>query len=146
MLRNLNLRLTEVDACEDGYVDCDKLTALFRRKAVKAFVTLANVNNPLGKTIPDEVKAEITRQADENGVIIIEDDTFGDAAFGGQRPFPMRAFSHNVILCSGFSKTIAPACVSAGFTVSITCAKSPPSNTPPRWALRYCRRQLSANC
>ncbi|MEM8350309.1 PLP-dependent aminotransferase family protein [Morganella morganii] len=108
MLRNLNLRLTEVDACEDGYVDCDKLTALFRRKAVKAFVTLANVNNPLGKTIPDEVKAEITRQADENGVIIIEDDTFGDAAFGGQRPFPMRAFSHNVILCSGFSKTIAP--------------------------------------
>ncbi|MCP5821682.1 aminotransferase class I/II-fold pyridoxal phosphate-dependent enzyme, partial [Klebsiella pneumoniae] len=64
--------------------------------------------NPLGKTIPDEVKAEITRQADENGVIIIEDDTFGDAAFGGQRPFPMRAFSHNVILCSGFSKTIAP--------------------------------------
>lgn len=108
MLRNLDLRLTEVDACSEGYVDCDKLTALFRRKAVKAFVTLANVNNPLGKTIPDEIKADITRQADENGIIIIEDDTFGDAAFGEQRPFPMRAFSRNVILCSGFSKTIAP--------------------------------------
>ncbi|EPC4489313.1 PLP-dependent aminotransferase family protein [Serratia liquefaciens] len=108
MLRNLNLLVIEVDACSDGYVDSEKLVALFQRKAVKVFVTLANINNPLGKIIPNEKKAYIARQADENDVIIIEDDIFGDTAFGEQRPFPMRAFSPNVILCSGFSKTVAP--------------------------------------
>ncbi|CAI1988426.1 MULTISPECIES: aminotransferase-like domain-containing protein [Serratia] len=108
MLRQLKLRVIEVETGNEGYVDSEKLVALFQRKAVKVFVTLANVNNPLGKTIPNEKKAHIARQADENGVIIIEDDTFGDISFGVQRPFPMRAFSPNVILCSGFSKTVAP--------------------------------------
>lgn len=108
MLRDLNLRVIEVDACKEGYVDSKKLVTLFRENAVKVFVTLANINNPLGKSIPNEEKSYIARQADENGVIIIEDDIFGDTAFGEQRPFPMRAFSPHVILCSGFSKTVAP--------------------------------------
>ncbi|EGJ3155050.1 PLP-dependent aminotransferase family protein [Salmonella enterica subsp. enterica serovar Newport] len=108
MLRNLNLRVIEVDACQDGYVDSEKLVALFRKKIVKVFVTLANINNPSGKSIPNKEKAYIASQADENDVIIVEDDIFGDTAFGEQRPFPMRAFSPHVILCSGFSKTVAP--------------------------------------
>ncbi|QKJ85017.1 GntR family transcriptional regulator [Paramixta manurensis] len=108
MLHNLNLRVIEVEAGHEGYINVETLTALFRRKAVKAFVTLANINNPLGKSIPNEEKAYIARQADENDVVIIEDDIFGDTAFGERRPFPMRAFSPNAILCSGFSKTVAP--------------------------------------
>lgn len=108
MLHNLDLRVIEVEAGAEGYINVEKLTALFQRKTVRAFVTLANINNPLGKIIPNEKKAYIARQADENDVVIIEDDIFGDTAFGERRPFPMRAFSPNVILCSGFSKTVAP--------------------------------------
>lgn len=40
MLRDLNLRVIEVDACKEGYVDSKKLVALFRESAVKVFVTL----------------------------------------------------------------------------------------------------------
>ncbi len=108
MLHNLNLRVIEVEAGSEGYINIEKLTALFQSKVVKAFVTLANINNPLGKSIPNEDKAYIARQADEHDVIIIEDDIFGDTVFGERRPFPMRAFSPNAILCSGFSKTVAP--------------------------------------
>ncbi len=109
MLHNLNLRVIEVEAGPEGYVDVEKLTALFRRRAVQAFLTMSNVNNPLGKSIPNEQKAHIARrQADENDVVIIENDIFGDTAFGERRPFPMRAFRPNAILCSGFSKTVAP--------------------------------------
>lgn len=108
MLRSLRLRVIEVENGPEGYVDKDKLVALFRRRIVKVFVTLANINNPSGRSIPNEQKAYITQQADENNVIIIEDEIFGDTAFSEQRPFPMRAFSPNVILCSGFSKTVAP--------------------------------------
>lgn len=108
MLHNLGLRVIEVENGPAGYVNVEKLTALFQRKAVQVFVTLANINNPSGKSIPSQLKADIARQADEHGVIIIEDDIFGDTAFGDNRPFPMRAFSPNVILCSSFSKTVAP--------------------------------------
>ncbi len=108
MLHNLNLRVIEVEAGPEGYVNVAKLTGLFRRKAVQAYLTINNINNPLGKSIPNEQKAYIARQADENDVVIIEDDIFGDTAFGERRPFPMRAFSPNAILCSGFSKTVAP--------------------------------------
>lgn len=108
MLHNLNLRVIEVEAGSKGYVDVEKLTGLFRRKSVQAFLTISNINNPLGKSIPNEQKARITHEADDNGVIVIEDDIFGDTAFGDRRPFPARAFSPNVILCSGFSKTVAP--------------------------------------
>lgn len=108
MLHNLNLRVIEVEAGPEGYVNVEKLTGLFQRKAVQAYLTISNINNPLGKSIPNEQKAYIARQADENDVVIIEDDIFGDTAFGDRRPFPMRAFSPNAILCSGFSKTVAP--------------------------------------
>ncbi len=108
MLHNLNLRVIEVEAGAEGYVQVEKLTALFRRKAVRVFLTISNINNPLGKSIPNQQKAWIAQQADENNVVIIEDDIFGDTAFGGRRPFPMCAFSRNAILCSGFSKTVAP--------------------------------------
>lgn len=108
MLHNLNLRVIEVEAGPEGYVNVEKLTGLFRRKVVRAFLTISNINNPLGKSIPSEQKAYIARQADENDVVIVEDDIFGDTAFGDRRPFPVRAFSPNAILCSGFSKTVAP--------------------------------------
>jgi len=38
MLRDLNLRVIEVDACKEGYVDSRKLVALFRENAVKVFL------------------------------------------------------------------------------------------------------------
>lgn len=49
MLHNLNLRVIEVEAGAEGYVNVAKLTGLFRRKAVQAYLTINNINNPLGK-------------------------------------------------------------------------------------------------
>ncbi|QKZ04269.1 PLP-dependent aminotransferase family protein [Pseudomonas eucalypticola] len=108
MLQSLGLRVVEVPAGAAGYVDVDRLLALFENRAVNAFVTLANINNPLGKSIPSPAKAVIAASADAHGIVIIEDDIFGDTAFGEQRPFPFLAFSPNALLCSGFSKTLAP--------------------------------------
>ncbi|KAA8995641.1 PLP-dependent aminotransferase family protein [Affinibrenneria salicis] len=108
MLSNLGLKVVEVGRDEQGCTDAQQLATLFSQRVVTAWVALANVNNPVGTTMTDENKAALTRLADQYGVTIIEDDTFGDTAFGAARPFPLRAFSSQVILCSGFSKTIAP--------------------------------------
>jgi DNA-binding transcriptional MocR family regulator len=108
MLRSLAISVVEVPTDHNGYVDLNIISQIFKNKTVKAYVALANVNNPTGRILPDDYKREIAHLADENNIIIIEDDIFGDTAFTKQRPRPMRAFSSNVILCSGFSKTISP--------------------------------------
>lgn len=44
------------------------------------------------------------------GVPLIEDDIYGDLAFGATRPKPVKAYERDggVLLCSSFSKTLAP--------------------------------------
>jgi len=108
MLRNLGLRVVEVGQDASGHVDAEQLESLFSRRQVSAFISLTNINNPLGTSLPDTYKRRIAEAADRYGIALIEDDTFADTAFGEQRPFPLRAFSPNVLLCNGFSKTVGP--------------------------------------
>lgn len=46
--------------------------------------------------------------AEQYSAVIIEDDIYGDTHFSSTRPKPLRALSEKVILCSSFSKTLAP--------------------------------------
>jgi DNA-binding transcriptional MocR family regulator len=48
--------------------------------------------------------------AAERGIPLIEDDVYGELYFGHERPKVIRAFDKtgNVLLCSSFSKTVAP--------------------------------------
>jgi DNA-binding transcriptional MocR family regulator len=47
---------------------------------------------------------------DKRGVPLIEDDVYGDLYYGDERPLPTKAFDRtgNVMLCSSFTKTVAP--------------------------------------
>ncbi|WP_049853794.1 PLP-dependent aminotransferase family protein [Dickeya fangzhongdai] len=108
MLRNLGLRVVEVGQDASGHMDVDQLESLFSQRQVSAFISLTNINNPLGTSLPDTYKRRIADAADRYSIALIEDDTFADTAFGEQRPFPLRAFSPNVLLCNGFSKTVGP--------------------------------------
>ena len=58
----------------------------------------------------DEDKRGLNAIANRHGVVLIEDDVYGDLGFEGSRPKVLRAFEggENVVLCSSFSKTIAP--------------------------------------
>lgn len=90
-----------------------------------AAVLVPNHSNPLGALMPDEAKAEIVRLAAAAGVTLLEDDVYGDLAFGARRPKPLKAFdtSDDVILCSSFVKTIAPS-LRTGFVISAKHAKA----------------------
>lgn len=78
---------------------------------IKALVTVANFANPLGTLISDAHKKELVTLAAQHKVTIIEDDIYGDLAFDGSRPKPLKAFDDKdtVILCGSFAKTISPA-------------------------------------
>lgn len=76
---------------------------------MKAMFSISNFNNPLGFAIPSEKKKRLVQLLDKHQVVLIEDDIYGDISFD-DRPDTCKSFDQNgnVVLCSSFSKTIAP--------------------------------------
>lgn len=91
-------------------MDLDVLREVLGRRPVKAVVTIANGNNPVGSVASDSAKAELAALLERHDIPLIEDDIFGDLCFGDTRPRPVRAFDTkgNVLLCGGFSKSLCP--------------------------------------
>jgi len=58
----------------------------------------------------DSEKRRLVELCSDRRVPLIEDDIYGDLQHAGPRPLPAKAFDTdgNVILCSSFSKTLAP--------------------------------------
>ena len=107
MLRSLGLRAVEIPTTAQG-MDLDVLETTLMKRQASVVISIANMGNPTGVTMTQECKERLIRIAHEHDAVVIEDDIYGDTAFEGPRPKPLRAFSDRVILCSSFSKTLAP--------------------------------------
>jgi DNA-binding transcriptional MocR family regulator len=111
LLEALGMHAVEVCTCPRTGACVESLEKVVRRgEPIKAMVLIPNVHNPLGGVMPDENKRRIADLLGEKGIPLIEDDTYGDLAFGPQRPRCLKAFDRhdNVLLCGSFSKTLAP--------------------------------------
>ncbi len=112
MLRALEMRVLPIPCQPRTGMDVDALKQAFDRGVpIKAVVTVANGNNPLGTVPSDRAKRSLIKLLRERDVPLIEDDIFGDLCFGESRPRPVRAFDDahgNVLLCGGFSKSLCP--------------------------------------
>lgn len=107
MLRNLGLKAVEIPTSESG-IHLGQLEKALEDGGISAIISIANVNNPTGVTLSMESKSALIRLAEQYNAVIIEDDIYGDTHFSSTRPKPLRALSEKVILCSSFSKTLAP--------------------------------------
>jgi DNA-binding transcriptional MocR family regulator len=60
--------------------------------------------------MPDEKKEELVGLLARHEIPLIEDDVYGDLCFGSARPRVAKAYDEKglVLLCSSFSKTLAP--------------------------------------
>jgi DNA-binding transcriptional MocR family regulator len=78
--------------------------------AVRACILLPNFPNPQGSLMPVEHKRRLVAMMAERGVTVIESDIYGEVHFGEQRPPVLKSFDtrDDVILCSAFTKTVAP--------------------------------------
>lgn len=78
--------------------------------AVKACILLPNFPNPTGSLMPVAHKRRLVQMMAERGITIIESDIYGEMHFGEQRPPTLKSFDRqgDVILCSAFTKTVAP--------------------------------------
>ncbi|MCA9726274.1 MAG: PLP-dependent aminotransferase family protein [Candidatus Eisenbacteria bacterium] len=109
-IRSLHLRVLEIGTDADEGVCLEDLSEAIVRKRVAACVFVPNFGNPLGHKMPDDRKAELVSLLARHDVPLIEDDIYADLAFEGDRPVAAKSFDRadNVLLCSSFSKTLAP--------------------------------------
>jgi len=110
MLRELRLQALPVRMNGPQGLDLDALESTLRRTRVSACVVIPNFNNPTGALMPDENKRRLLEILSARDIPIIEDDIYGDLQHEGPRPRCVKTFDRNggVLLCSSFSKTLAP--------------------------------------
>jgi len=122
LLRELGIKVLEVPTSPEAGVNLEILAWAFDTHPVKAFVTIPNFNNPLGFRMSDENKKALVDLCRIKAVPLVEDDIYGELPFSGPRPRTCQSFDTdgNVLLVSGFSKTLA-----AGYRIGWT--------VPGRW-------------
>jgi DNA-binding transcriptional MocR family regulator len=133
-VQTLGMRALELPTDPRTGLDLDALAAALERETVKAVVVTGNYQNPLGCRMPDARKRALYELCARRDVPLIEDDIYGDLGFEARRPLAIKSFdrSEGVLLCSSFSKTLAP-----GYRVGWIA--------PGRWRLEVQRLKLMTN-
>ena len=101
--------IVEVPVGPDG-MDLDMLEREIDSRKIRAIVAQPNVQNPSGVTMSDGAKARLAALAESRNIILIQDDVYGDLAFGPRRARNLSAFSgySGIVLVSSYSKSIGP--------------------------------------
>ena len=110
IIESLGMKALEIPTDPREGIVLDALSSAIRRQKVKACLFVTNFSNPLGSCMPDAHKKEMVELLARAEIPLIEDDIYGDLWFGATRPRTAKAYDKQglVLLCSSFSKTLAP--------------------------------------
>mgnify|MGYP006278909349 CR=1 FL=1 len=109
-LESLHLNALEVATDPRTGIVLDELEAVLDERPVAACVLSPTYGNPLGHCMPDAAKRRLVDLLSAREIPLIEDDVYGELSFEGSRPRAAKSFDRdgNVLLCSSFSKSVAP--------------------------------------
>jgi len=110
LIDSLGMLAIEIETCPEEGITLSALRKTLKAHPVKACMFSTTLSNPLGVSMPEELRQELVEMLEAHGVVLIEDDVYGDLLFDGHRPKPAEFFSRSgsVMTCGSFSKTIAP--------------------------------------
>ena len=110
LFEHLGLRAIELPTDPGTGLQLAALGRALERGRVAACVVSPTSQNPLGASMSDDAKVDLLALLERNDVPLIEDDVYGDAYHGAERPLPAKAIDRRgqIILCSSFSKLVAP--------------------------------------
>ena len=111
IIESLGMKALEIPTHPRDGLSIDALDLATQKPgAVKAVIAIPNFQNPLGSLMPDDNKARLVQLCEARGIALIEDDIYGDIHFGASRPRVAKSWdrSNSVILCSSFTKSLAP--------------------------------------
>lgn len=98
-----------VSVDEDGMDVAALARALDRAERKPKFIyTIPTFQNPTGITMTRARREALLALSRERGLLILEDDPYGEIYFGERPEVALRALDDNVIYLGTFSKTIAP--------------------------------------
>ncbi len=120
--RSYGAHLVGVPVQEDG-MDLDALEqALAENKNVRFIYTIPTFQNPMGVTMSVEKRQKLYDIAKKNGVLILEDNPYGELTFDGVKTPTIKSMdTEGIVMYSGsFSKTLAP-----GLRLGFMCAPRP---------------------
>jgi Transcriptional regulators containing a DNA-binding HTH domain and an aminotransferase domain (MocR family) and their eukaryotic orthologs len=120
--RSLGCRLAGVPLEEDG-MDLNALEAALKANPnAKLIYTIPNFHNPAGVTASLEKRKGIYALAKKYGVLILEDNPYGELRFEGDDIPTIKSMDTDgiVVYCGSFSKIL-----SAGIRVGFVCAPEP---------------------
>lgn len=108
--RSYRAKLVGIPLEEDG-MDTARLEAALRsEKNIKYLYTIPNFQNPSGITMSLEKRKRVYELCRDHGVMILEDNPYGDLRFAGEDLPPIKSFdTEGVVLYAGsFSKVVSP--------------------------------------
>ncbi len=117
--RSYKTHLVGVPMEEDG-MDMDALEAALKANPNTRFIyTIPNFQTPAGLTTSLEKRRHIYALAKQYGVMILEDNPYGDLRFAGEHIPAIKSLDEDgiVIYCGSFSKIISPG-MRVGFVVA----------------------------
>lgn len=108
--RSWGVNVVGVPIESDG-IDIEQLErALKTQQRVRFLYLIPNFQNPTGYTMSAKKRAECYRLAKQYGVLILEDDPYGDLRFSGEYVPPIKTLDKDgiVMYARSFSKVLAP--------------------------------------
>jgi DNA-binding transcriptional MocR family regulator len=109
-LKGLGMKALEIPTDPVTGISLEALELALEQWPIKVIQLTPNCNNPFGYIMPEGRKRQLLTLAQRFDVAIIEDDVYGDLAYTYPRPRTIKSFDLDgrVLLCSSFSKTLAP--------------------------------------
>jgi DNA-binding transcriptional MocR family regulator len=109
-IQSLGMRAIEIPTHPSEGMSLDLLENAIRKHRIKACVTISNGHNPLGYVLSDDYKKALAELTAKHDVALIEDNLYGDLAYGPRPPKLAKSFDQkgNVLLCASISKVISP--------------------------------------
>ena len=109
-LKGFGMKALELPTDPLTGISLEALELALEQWPIKAIQLTPNCNNPLGYIMPEANKRALLALAQRHDVAIIEDDVYGELAYSYPRPRTIKSYDEDgrVLLCSSFSKTLAP--------------------------------------
>ncbi|WFF41145.1 PLP-dependent aminotransferase family protein [Salinicola endophyticus] len=109
-IRAYGMKAMEIPTDPETGISLEALELALEQWPIRAIQLTPTCNNPLGYTLSEARKRALYALAQRFDVAIIEDDVYGDLSYGFPRPVTIKSFDEDgrVLLCSSFSKTLAP--------------------------------------
>ncbi|MFP2467202.1 PLP-dependent aminotransferase family protein [Pseudescherichia vulneris] len=110
LLRGFDIKAIEIPTDPQTGISVEALELALEQWPIKGVILVPNCNNPLGFIMPDARKRAVLALAQRHDIVIFEDDVYGELANDYPRPRTIKSWDIDgrVLLCSSFTKTIAP--------------------------------------